>query len=122
MKPQSALRPLAFSALLSLASVGVVFAQSPDPSATVAPSKPAAETSTPAPGAAVNSSPAATETKAAPIRAQRSTEEKAARKKERLSKYDTNKDGKLDKSERAAMRAAKGMSADGDKAKAFPTP
>lgn len=122
MKPRLVLRPLALSAVLTLVPVGAAFAQTADPSATVAPSKPAAETATPSPSAAVNSSPAPTaaaEDAAAPKKEKLTAEQRAARKKARLEKYDKNKDGKLDASERAAMRADR---ENNPKAKVSPTP
>ena len=115
MKTRSARCLLAFSALLFLGPVGVAWAQSASPSPTVTPSKPITETTTPASAATEASSPSPGATVAAkPQKPERSAEEKAARKAERLRKYDTNKDGRLDDNERAAMRA--------DKAKASPTP
>lgn len=119
MKSPFAVGPLALTALLSLASSGAALAQTAAPSATIAPAKPAAETSTLTSSATVSPSPAAVAAK--PGKEMRSPEEKAARKKARLEKYDTNKDGKLDKSERAAMRADKGLAPMVDKA-ASPTP
>jgi hypothetical protein len=51
---------------------------------------------------ATNSTNAAATTNAAPVKKELTPEQKAL-KKEMLAKYDTNKDGKLDKTEIAAM-------------------
>ena len=142
MKPRFPFRPVLLATLLPLASFGMAFAQSPTPAATtIPPSKPATETSTPSPGAAVNTSTPAE--KATPVRKEILDKydtnhngvldpdelavyekDRAARKAERLAKYDKNHDGKLDESELAAMRAdrEKEKKAKGDKEKASPTP
>ena len=114
MKSYLAVPSVVFSAAVLLASTSGMRAQSPAPTATVAPAKPEIEAASPTASPAAAPAAAKTEKEAAPQKPQRSAEEKAARKAERLRKYDTNKDGKLDEKERAAMRA--------DQAKAAPTP
>ena len=110
MKRCFAVRVLGLALLCSVSAAGVR-AQSATPIPTTAPTQPLADTPvSPAPTASVAASPVAEKPQPTP----RSAEDKAARKAERLRKYDTNKDGKLDEKERAAMRA--------DKAKASPTP
>ena len=115
MKLRFTTRTIAFPALLLLMPLGAMHAQSADPAPSVAPSNPVVDSATPAPTAAASPSPIQAEPSVAkPQKPQRSAAEKAARKADRLKKYDTNKDGKLDEKERASMRA--------DKAKASPTP
>ena len=112
MKRRFAVSTIGF-ALFCAVSAGIIHAQSASPSPSAAPSQPLADT--PAPTATAAAADAqATPAAAKPQKVPLSADEKAARKAERLRKYDTNKDGKLDEKERAAMRA--------DKAKASPTP
>ncbi len=143
MNPRSTFRPALFAVLLPFAALGSVSAQTPTPSATTIPaSKPATETSTPSPGAAVNTSTPA-EKEVTGVRKsvlekydtnhngvldadERAAFEKdrAARKAENLQKYDKNHDGKLDADERAAMKAdrEKNKGTAAAKEKASPTP
>lgn len=142
MKPRSLFRPALFAVFLPFAALGSVTAQTAAPSATAIPaSKPAAETTTPSPGAAVNTStPAEKPARGVPKAVLEKydanhngvldTDERAAldkdrvaRKADRLQKYDTNHDGKLDESERAAMKAdlQKNKGSGAAKEKASPT-
>ena len=118
MKPFTVLRPVTLSVLLSLAPAGFAFAQTADPSATAA-----TELATPALKSAASPSPSPTATpEPSPEKKKRTPEEKKARKEARLRKYDTNKDGKLDKKEKAAMRADMGLTPETDDVKASPKP
>ena len=119
MQPSLALRPLIVSVLLALAPVGASFAQTASPTPTVDPAAspvaaPTVSAVTPAPSLAPEPTPTP--------KPKRTTEEKKSRRAERLRKYDTNKDGKLDEKERAAMRADKGMTPIKDDAKTSPKP
>lgn len=120
MKLLPPLRALTLSALCLLALAGRASAQTASPGATVPPSKPVTEV--PAASAAKDPAPAATAAPEATVAPKKLTPaEKKTRRAERLRKYDTNKDGKLDKEERAAMRADLGLSP-ADEAQASPKP
>lgn len=117
--------PALLAALLPFASLASASAQTASPTATTIPaSKPATETATPSPGAAVNTSTPAEKPVVSKEALEKSDKNRDARKAERLQKYDKNHDGKLDKSERADMRAdrAKDKKGSADKEKTSPTP
>ena len=138
MKLLPSFRPTLLALVLPVVALGTASAQTAAPSATTIPaSKPATETATPSPGAAVNTS---TPAEAKPVSKELlekydknhdgvlDADERAAMKKdqparkaERLRKYDKNHDGKLDESEKAAMEADQKAEKTGT-AKASPTP
>ena len=97
--------PLALLAFVVLSCVGTASAQSASPTPT------SEQATSPSPSVAASPTPVTVET---PKKPELTEEQKKARRAERLRKYDTNHDGKLDAKEKAAMHA--------DMAKSSPTP
>lgn len=119
MQPLFSLRLSACAALLALAPTVAAVAQTADPSATPLPTKPVTVLTTPSPAPTADT---ATQAASTPAKHEKTAEEKAALKAERLKKYDTNKDGKLDEQERAAMRADREKEKQSKEAKSSPKP